>query len=216
MRDGATPPSGQPRRPCRHGRNDHPADPGTNPLRRPCDRARARWHLALALAVLIALICGGIAGTRLWNDAERAARDAARHRHETTATTLARPIGTPTTASSGTPSTLADASWRAPDGTPRTGKVAVEPRTAEGATVRIWVDDAGAVARAPRGTAEGRFAAVAGGTLVAGTLSLAAAGAVGLRLRRTETRSLDEWESEWAVVEPLWTHRGHTEPGPEL
>ncbi|MFJ3921736.1 hypothetical protein [Streptomyces sp. NPDC090022] len=82
--------------------------------------------------------------------------------------------------------------------------------------MRIWVDDAGAATRAPRSTAEGQFAAVAGGTLVAGTLSLAAAGAVRLRLRRTETRTLGDWEREWALVEPLWTHRGRIEPGPEL
>ncbi|MGW6394864.1 hypothetical protein ACWFR1_31135 [Streptomyces sp. NPDC055103] len=97
--------------------------------------------------------------------------------------------------------------WRAPDGTLRTGKVPVQPHTAEGTTKTIWVDDAGAVTRAPGSTAEGQFGAVAGGTLVAGTLALTAAGVVGLRLRRTEAATLDEWDSEWAVVEPLWTHR---------
>ncbi|MGW5781652.1 hypothetical protein [Streptomyces sp. NPDC003863] len=80
----------------------------------------------------------------------------------------------------------------------------------------IWVDDAGAVARAPRSTAEGQFAAVAGGTFVAGALALTATGVVALRLRCAEARALDVRESEWAVVEPLWTHRRRTDPGPEL
>ncbi|MFJ5708420.1 hypothetical protein [Streptomyces sp. NPDC093105] len=97
---------------------------------------------------------------------------------------------------------LVDASWHAPGRTPRTGKVAVQPRTVEGTTVTIWVDDAGAVTRAPRSTAEGRVAAAVGGTFVAGALALTAAGVVGLRLRRAEAAALDGRESEWAVVEP--------------
>ncbi|MFF0428169.1 hypothetical protein ACFYUJ_27680 [Streptomyces sp. NPDC004520] len=160
--------------------------------------------------MLIALICGVIVGARMWSGAGRTARAEAAHRHETTATTLARATGVATAARFGRPATSVDASWRAPDGTPRTGKVAVQPRTAEGTRVTIWVDDAGAVTHAPRSTAEGQFGAVADGTLVAGTLALTAAGVVGLRLRRTEAHTLDEWESEWAVVEPLWTHRGRT------
>lgn len=210
MRDGPTPPPGQPQRPWRDGRNGDPAGPDANPLRRPCDRTRTRWHVGLALAVLIALICGVIAGARMWSDAARTARDEAAHRHETTATTLARATSAATSARDGTPPVLVDASWRAPDGTQRTGKVAVQPRTAEGTTLTIWVDDAGAVTRAPRSTAEGQFAAAVGGTFVAGALALTSAGVVGLRLRRAEAAALDEWESEWAVVEPLWTHRGRT------
>ncbi|MFE2233428.1 hypothetical protein ACFXA4_12770 [Streptomyces sp. NPDC059442] len=207
MRDGATPPPGQPQRPWHDGRNGDPAGPDANSLRRPCDRTRTRWHVGLALATLIALICGVIAGARMWSDAARTARDEAGHRHETTATTLARANGSSTAARFAAPPVLVDASWRAPDGTLRTGKVPVQPHTAEGSTKTIWVDDAGAVTRAPRSTAEGQFGAVAGGTLVAGTLALTAAGVVGLRLRRTEAATLEEWDSEWAVVEPLWTHR---------
>lgn len=207
MRDGATPPPRPPRRPWHDGRNGDPAGPDATPLHRPCDRTRTRWHVGLALAMLIALICGVIAGARMWSDAGRTARDEAAHRHETTATTLARATSAATSARDGTPPVVVDASWRAPDGTPRTGKVAVQPRTAEGTRVTVWVDDAGAVTRAPRSTAEGQFGAVAGGTLVAGALAFTAAGVVGLRLRRTEAATLDEWESEWAVVEPLWSHR---------
>ncbi|MER5202157.1 hypothetical protein [Streptomyces sp. NPDC002825] len=210
MRDGETPTPGQPQRPWHDGGNGDSAGPDANLLRRPCDRTRTRWHVGLALAVLIALICGAIAGARMWSDAARTARDEAAHRHETTATTLARATSAPTAARFGTPTTLVDASWRAPDGTPRTGKVAVQPRSAEGTTVPIWVDDAGVITRAPRSTTEGHFAAVAGGTLVAGALAATAAGVVGLRLRRTEAATLDDWGSEWAVVEPLWTHRGRT------
>ncbi|MGW6390988.1 Rv1733c family protein [Streptomyces sp. NPDC055103] len=210
MRDGTTPPPGRPQRPWHDGRNDDAAGPHGNPLGRPCDRLRFRWHVGLALAVLISLICGGIVGARMWSDAGRTARDEAAHRHETTATTLARATSAPTAARFGTPTTLVAASWSAPDGTPRTGKIAVQSRTAEGTAVTIWVDDAGAVTRAPRSTAEGQFGAVAGGTFVAGALALTSAGVVGLRLRRTEAAALDDWESEWAVVEPLWTHRGRT------
>ncbi|MFF6772872.1 hypothetical protein ACFY8W_04835 [Streptomyces sp. NPDC012637] len=210
MRDGATPTPGQPQRPSHDDRNGDFAGPDANPLVRPCDRTRTRWHVGLTLAVLIALVCGGIVGARLWSGAERTSRDEAAHRHETTATTLARATGAPTAARFGTPSTLVDASWRAPDGTPRTGKVAVQPRTAEDTRVTIWVDDTGAVTSAPRSTAEGQFGAVAGGTLVAGALAFTAAGVVALRLRRTEAHTLDEWEREWAAVEPLWTHRGRT------
>ncbi|WP_435060273.1 Rv1733c family protein [Streptomyces sp. bgisy060] len=207
MRDGPTPPPGQPQRPSHDGRNGGPADPDVNPLSRPCDRTRTRWHVGLALAVLIALICGVIAGARMWSDAARTAHDEAAHRHETT---LARATGAATSARDGTPPVLVDASWHAPDGTPRTGKVAVQSRTAEGTTLTIWVDDAGAVTRAPRSTAEGQLAAAVGGTFIAGALALTAAGVVGLRLRRAEAAALDAWESEWAVVEPLWTHRGRT------
>ncbi|WP_086823921.1 hypothetical protein [Streptomyces sp. NRRL B-24572] len=210
MRDGTTPTPGQPQRPRHDGHNGDHAGPDANPLRRPCDRTRTRWHVGLALAVLTALICGAIAGARMWSDATRTARDEAAHRHEATATTLARATGAPAAARFGTPTTLVGASWRAPDGTPRTGKVAVQPRSAEGTTVPIWVDDAGAITHAPRSTADGRFAAVAGGTLVAAALAATAAGVVGLRLRRTEAATLDDWESEWAVVEPLWTHWGRT------
>ncbi|MFC8511381.1 hypothetical protein ACFU3J_32985 [Streptomyces sp. NPDC057411] len=210
MRDGTTPAPGQPERPWHDGRKADPAGPHADILRRPCDRIRNRWHVGLALAVLVALVCGVVAGARMWSDAARNARAESAHRHETTATTLARANGPSTAARFDTPPVLVDASWRALDGAPRTGKVAVQPRTAEGTTVTIWVDDAGAVTRAPRSAAEGQFGAAVGGTLVAGALALTAAGVVGLRLRRTEAATLDEWEREWAVVEPLWTHRGRT------
>ncbi|MET9730236.1 hypothetical protein ABZZ79_06035 [Streptomyces sp. NPDC006458] len=213
MRDGGTP-APRPGRPWHRGPESPRPDTAANPLRRPCDRTRTRWQAGLALAVVAAVVCGMIAAQALWRNGERVAREQARHRHETAAVTLSRatdPLSGPGSAQAA----RADASWRAPDGAPRSGKVDVPPRTSEGATVTIWVDDTGAVTRAPRAAADGIVVALGGGTLLAALLSFAAVGVVGARLRRLESHTFEEWEREWTHVEPLWTRRRPTEPGPD-
>ncbi|MFE1441091.1 hypothetical protein [Streptomyces sp. NPDC058739] len=213
MPDGGTPAPG-PGRPWHRGPEDPRTDTEANPLRRPCDRTRARWRAGLVLAVVAAVVCGVFAAQALWQGGERSAREDARHRHETAAVTLSRATD-PLTGYAGPRPAMADASWRAPDGSPRTGRVDVPPRTPRGDTVTIWVDDTGAVTRAPRAAAEGIVVAVGGGTLLAALLSCTAVGVVGARLRRVERHTIEEWEREWTRVEPLWTHRRPTEPGSE-
>ncbi|HZB33288.1 MAG TPA: hypothetical protein VE465_24230 [Streptosporangiaceae bacterium] len=96
--------------------------------------------------------------------------------------------------------------WRAADGSWRTGIAATGKRAGEHVT--LWVDDTGAVSRAPQshvqtlGTAG--FAAAGGLVAVAAPITLGYA----LIRRRFDRRRLAEWDDEWALISAHWSGRG--------
>jgi hypothetical protein len=101
---------------------------------------------------------------------------------------------------------LTPARWKDPDGVAHTAMIFAGEEQRSGTTVRIWVDDGGAVVPPP-----GRRNATANATLI-GMLAVSgvAAGLCGLRgivVWRLNRRRLRAWQDDWLLVEPSWSHR---------
>lgn len=185
----------------------------TNTLRRPADRTRARWLLAFALSCLLAVAGGIAAGLTVMDSGLRTAAEQARHRHGVVATTVDEASPRTATRVDGAPLTTARVRWQYPATSGHTARIPVPPGTRAGQPVALWVDDKGEATRASRSANEIAADAVAAGAASAGLITLAAAGAVFLRLRRVEARNLAQWEREWDRVEPRWS--GRLRPDPE-
>ncbi|MFF8381627.1 hypothetical protein ACF07V_36655 [Streptomyces sp. NPDC015661] len=163
---------------------------------------------ALILVLAIALICGAVAGAILWDTGARADRALAAHRHQVQAVTTGPAEDPPIASRQGVrPPSIAPAVWTYPDNVRRSGTVQVPPRTPQGRTLTIWVDDRGTPARPPGTTADLVPATLTGGIAVAGAAAAASAGALALVRRRSAARRFAAWEREWEQVEPLWSGR---------
>ncbi|MFJ3921771.1 hypothetical protein [Streptomyces sp. NPDC090022] len=193
--------------------HDRTPERGGNPLRRKADRTRGRLHATFAVACVIAVICGVVVGRTAWTEAGRAAEVVARHRHSVAAVT----VGETTYRAGDRPGqrtiTVAPADWQYPTGRAHTGTVPVPANARKGDSVRVWVDDHGSVASAPRGTAEIALEAFGLGA-VALTVTLLVSGLlVRIGLRTVDARSARAWEAEWEEVEPVWTGRLRPDQG---
>ncbi|MFI8100765.1 hypothetical protein [Streptomyces sp. NPDC086023] len=184
---------------------------GTNPLRRKADRTRTRLRAAFAVACLIAVVCGVAVGRAAWTESSRAAETVARHRHEVRAVTVGETTYRAGARPSGTPVTVAPATWHDPPERSHTGTVPVPAGTRKGDTVRIWVDDVGNAATAPPGRADVALDAVGFGMGALTGILLVSGLVVHAGLRIVDARSARAWETEWEAVEPLWS--GRLRPG---
>ncbi|MFG3344192.1 hypothetical protein ACGF1Z_03895 [Streptomyces sp. NPDC048018] len=179
-----------------------PSESGIIPPRRTVRRS------ALAFVLLISLICGAVTAGMLWNAAGKTDRELAAQHRQVQATTTGPAKEPPTVARAGaTPKSVAPAVWEQPDNVRRTGTIQVPPRTPEGRTVTIWVDDDGTPARPPNSAADRALTSLSGGTAAAAAVGAIGAGALLLVRRWTEARRLTAWEHEWEQVEPVWSGR---------
>ncbi|MFD8596769.1 hypothetical protein ACFV1L_17375 [Kitasatospora sp. NPDC059646] len=172
-----------------------------NPLRRGSDRVQW-WLTALALALAVAGLPMALAvGLAVHHDQARAARAEAASRHPVTARlTEDVPVG------AGTATVPATVTWTA-DGTSHRAVARVVPGERAGAEVRIWLDAAGAVVRAPATTGQAVATAWIAALLTGATLPL-----VGVLVRDggrcvLDRRRYARWDAEWLLVEPHWTRR---------
>ncbi|MER7467265.1 hypothetical protein [Streptomyces sp. NPDC097981] len=184
-----------------------------NPLRRPADRTRSRWLVALVLSSLAAVVCGVLTGFAVWDADSRVAQQQAQHRHRITATTVSAAEPGISGRSGGPADAVAQAVWHYPAKTRHTGKVDVPLQTSVGRLVPVWVDDAGATVPAPRSAGDRGVSSVFAGVSVACVSVLSAGAVVHLRLRLLEARNLAQWEHDWERVEPKWSGRLRSEPG---
>ncbi|WP_306324731.1 Rv1733c family protein [Streptomyces venezuelae] len=179
-----------------------PSESGTVPSRNTARRA------GLVFVLLISLICGAVAAGMLWNAGAKADRELAAHRHQVQATTTGPAKDPPVVARYGAaPKPVAPAVWEQPDDVRRTGTIQVPPRTPEGRTVTIWVDDTGNPTRPPGSAADRALTSLSGGSIVAAAVGAIGTGALFLVRRQTEARRLAAWEQEWEQVEPMWSGR---------
>lgn len=168
----------------------------------------AGGHAALTLVLMIALICGAVAAGNLWNAGAEADRELAAHRHRVQATTTGPTKDPPVATRYGAPPrSVAPAVWEQPDNVRRSGTIHVPPRTPQGRTVTIWVDDTGTPARPPGSAADRALTSLSGGSVATAAVGAIGAGALVLVRRRTQARRLAAWEQEWEQVEPVWSGR---------
>jgi hypothetical protein len=97
--------------------------------------------------------------------------------------------------------------WTTASGTKKQGSVVVPLGTAAGSPVRIWLDPAGHVTRAPLTDTDAMTRAI-GHALV--TVLLVVTGAFGAHraaIRALRANRARRWDAEWADVEPSWTRQ---------
>ncbi|MFF4248534.1 hypothetical protein ACFYY2_29275 [Streptomyces sp. NPDC001822] len=189
-----------------------------NPVCRPTDRREA-W-VALAALLLMALgapVFGWLSGSLTDDALQQSVRIQQAQRHLTPAVVVRKasgrsrfaqdPESAAVTEDSGRTSVVAG--WRAPDGTPRTGKVSTTSAvTAPGTGIRIWTDERGLPATRPMDSATARTHAVLAGVgtaLVAAGLTETARRLVVWRMMQRRYTRLDR---AWAEVGPDWGRTG--------
>ena len=172
--------------------------PDHNPLRRACDRVEAALLAGLLAAFLIGVpVAAAFAG---WSQdhTERARQSSW---HQVRAVVLA---AAPDGGYAGDDAAVL-ATWAAPGGARRTGRVVAPPRARAGGTVMVWIDESGRPAHAPV-----RPGPMAGEAVVVAVLAAAAAGspllgAAALARRVLTRRRLAAWDAEWLATGPRWT-----------
>jgi hypothetical protein len=97
--------------------------------------------------------------------------------------------------------------YTAPDGTARAAEAPVTGRYPAGASVRVWVDRAGAIAAEPIRPVDAVTSAAAGGLglLIVGALAI---GCIWVVIHHGILRiNAARWAREWEQVEPMWSGR---------
>jgi len=181
--------------------------PDGNPLRRTTDRVEG-----FVIALLIgAFLSGGPAAALAAGHAAAVGGSRTEHSqaswHRVSAVLLRKAPARLHPMFQGSLDPLVSARWRAPDGTPRTGRVFAPEGAAAGSTVQVWTNGAGRLTAAPVQHGD----VVAGITLAA---SLAAVGVaavlavLGLLTRwLLDRRRLAAWHAHWELTGPQWTGR---------
>lgn len=101
-----------------------------------------------------------------------------------------------------------DADWRAPNGVPMTGLIAVGLNARAGQHVTVWVTGTGRLTRPRLSTAEVRDRISAAVIAAAGGVGLALAIVAGAVRVVTGRRRMAGWARAWAAVAPHWSS-GH-------
>lgn len=180
----------------------------TSPLRRRADRLQAWTGAIVAGAVLAAAPAAmTLVGYAVDRSLHGTARDQAQSRHRTTATVLHDVPQHPEPGSDEAEYARYPAEVRFTDasGHTRTADTDVPAGLPAGGTVRVWVDEDGAVADPPMSTGEihgltAGWAAAAGAAVTVTGITVYTA--VGYAVER---RNLAGWERAWAETAPRWS-----------
>ncbi|AKZ54082.1 putative integral membrane protein [Streptomyces ambofaciens ATCC 23877] len=180
-----------------------------NPLRRRSDVVEAWTVLAVAVLLLLGAPLLG-AATAWWSHGEARAtaaeQQAERHRVRAAVVGTA-PDALPSVQTGGEYSYRATVRWSTPDGDERSTTARVPAGTRHGDTVEVWLDSRGRGVPPPvADAAVWQHSVTIGACTTLGTaltvlLAHCAVRKVALRHR------MAEWERDWALTEPRWTHR---------
>jgi hypothetical protein len=172
--------------------------------RRPTDRVEDLVAWLLAAAGLLTLMLAGTVAGAVHSDGVARSSTEATHRHEVAAELIARPGPMSGRYQVGT------ARWTATDGVVHTGRVPVTAiRPGTDGTLRIWIDDAGALSHPPTTPGQAvQAAAVAFVAVALIGLALLAGAWAGVQVF-IDRRNAARWEREWARVGPRWSRRVH-------
>ncbi|WP_108987984.1 Rv1733c family protein [Streptomyces coelicoflavus] len=180
-----------------------------NPLRRRSDVVEAWTTVFVALLLFLGAPLLG-AATAWWGygQARAIVAEQRAERHQVRATVAdSTPESLSTNQLGGQHSYRATVHWKAPDGTEKSTTARVPADARHGETVVVWLDSHGESVPPPSDGAEiwqhsatiGSFTAI--GTALTVLLAHRAVRAVSLR------RRMAEWDRDWALTEPQWTHR---------
>ncbi|KOG29032.1 Rv1733c family protein [Streptomyces resistomycificus] len=174
-----------------------------NPLKRGADVLEAWVVLGAWVLTLLAGVLAGLAVT--WSVERELARERVEWRP-----VVARLAEQAPGTSDGASETVsgervwAEVRWTMADGSAHEGQVRVPPGSTFGAPVTVWTDPQGRLVSEPATPAQARLRAALIGGLIgasAGTVPFVC----GRVLRgRLERRRLDRWDTEWALLGPLW------------
>lgn len=176
---------------------------GRNPLRRRTDRIEAALLWCGLVAVLLLIPIGAAVGTSVRNASEASAEERRAHLVEVTARTLE---STESEIPSAPGDLLSQARIGYVDqlGAEREGMTDVVIGTKAGAELTVWLDQAGAVVRAPRATSDSAAVGTAAGVLTVLSSWLLIWGAVRLARIPLDRRRAQDWEHEWISVASRW------------
>jgi hypothetical protein len=102
---------------------------------------------------------------------------------------------------------LAQATWRAPDGSPRTGQVMATSGASKGSPIRIWTDPSGHLTGPPLTESQIAGQADLAGSAAAGGLVLLVLCESVIIRRLLDRRRIAAWDADWAVTEPMWNRQ---------
>ncbi|MFD0318504.1 Rv1733c family protein [Streptomyces flavalbus] len=177
-----------------------------NELRRRSDRAEAWFVLAVWACALLGGVLGGWVAEAATADSLAASRSAAQ-RVQAVVTEIPLADSENGVVESYGSGAWAKVRWSDGDGATRTGAAWIDAGVAVGTSVPVWTDDRGKLIPEPVDGAQAQRQAVLLGVLsgIAITALVLAGGR--LALRGLERRSVGQWETEWALVEPQWRKR---------
>lgn len=181
--------------------------PDRNPLRRASDRLEAfllAGSIMTALAAAPFAVPAAAAASHNAAASAQAAERATRHQVRAVLLQRAAEAGDGYATDS---QVLAQASWRAPDGTPRGGQVMAPAGATKGSPVLVWTDPAGRLAGPP--LSDGQIAGqadLAGVAAAGGLVLLVLCEAVIIR-RTLDRRRMAAWDADWAVTARMWNRR---------
>jgi len=172
--------------------------PDRNPLRRACDRAEAALVAGLLAAFLIGVPLAALFAGWSQYHVERAQQASW---HQVRALVLAP---APDRRYAGDEAAVL-ATWAAPGGAQRTGRIVAPARARAGGTVLVWVDGSGRPAHAPVQPGQIVGEAIVVAVLAAAAAGLPLVGAAALARRVLTRRRLAAWDTEWLATGPRWT-----------
>ncbi|GGL86590.1 hypothetical protein GCM10010129_32920 [Streptomyces fumigatiscleroticus] len=177
-----------------------------NPLRRRADAVEAWVVLGFGVLTVLTGVLAGLAASR--SVEHGLARERAEWRPVVARLSEPAPAQPPSHARESRGERVwARARWTAPDGTVRSGHLRVRAGSAAGTGVTVWTDERGSLVARPATVSEARLRASLIGTLAGVSAAAVPVAGGGLVRRRLERRRMDEWDTEWARLGPLWSRK---------
>jgi hypothetical protein len=176
----------------------------SNPLRRHDDIVEA-W---VVLAMWAVITVGGTVAGLVTADAAAEVFAGQRAERRTVRAVLLTDVPAAITAIRSTSGqSVAQVRWRAPDGSTRTGKTAVDTGLTAGTGLTVWQDGQGELTTEPMRPTDAAIEAGLFGAAAALALAGIACGAGAVARWRLDLRRIDQWGREWDQVGPRWGHK---------
>jgi hypothetical protein len=180
-----------------------------NPLRRRSDVFEAWTVLVVAVLLFLGAPLAGAAAAWWAHDEARAVATAQRaERHRVRAEVVGKtPSALPTVEGGRQHAFRVSVRWTEPGAGPRTATARVPAGTRQGDVIDVWFDSTGrSVPPPPDETSVWQHTITIGACAAGGAAAVVLLGQSSVRAVAARHR-MAEWEREWALTEPRWTHR---------
>ena len=179
-----------------------------NPLRRRSDLVEAWTILAVAVLLFVgAPLAGAVAGRWAHDEARAVAVAQRAERHQVRAEVIGKTPDSLPSVGTREHTYRVTVRWTEPGSGPRTAAARVPAGTHRGDTVSVWFDSRGrSVPPPPDETAVWQHTLAVGGCAAGGAIAVVLLGHCVVR-GAAARRRMAEWDRDWALTEPQWTHR---------